>query len=227
MDPRTDNSLLHSIDFSAVEEMDPALADGHSLIFDREVPFELRTQDVGSGPQEVGTLEAVKTKVLYLGHESSPQHIKMELTSENDLFFHYIHSVEEGSFRRLQESQKLMIDFGEYPSVLIRMLNSCIKEPHNFLAVFIMHRDGKAHLDFIQNIEYKFIELLSLDFMASTEDMVRQQLTYRYNAAKSKLAITQARLSDITSMVKLKNPSLLLQIQKGAGQQRSVNRSYR
>ena len=31
---------------------------------------------------------------------------------------------------QVQEHQKLMVDFPEYPNVLIRMLNSCIKEPH-------------------------------------------------------------------------------------------------
>ena len=86
-----------------------------------------------------------------------------------------------------------MIDFPDYPGILLKMLNSCIKEPHryvkysanfvlsafkfshrcSFLAVFIMNRDGSARLDFIQNIEYKFIELLSCDFMASPEETVR------------------------------------------------------
>ena len=108
-----------------------------------------------------------------------------------------------------------MIDFSEYSSVLMRMLNSCIKEPQCFLAVFIMQRDGQGRLDFIQNIEYKFIELLSLDFMAGSEEAVRQHITFRYNAVKSKLALMQARLSDISSLVKVKNPSLLLQIQRG------------
>ena len=107
-----------------------------------------------------------------------------------------------------------MIEFSELPKILLRMLNACIKEPHSFLAVFIMHRDGRARLDFIQNIEYKFIELLSLDFLASSEEMVRQQITYRYNSVKSKLAILQARLQDISALVKVKNPSLLLQLQR-------------
>ena len=66
------------------------------------------------------------------------------------------------------------------------MVNSCIKEPHSFLAVFIMNKDGTAKLDFIQNIEYKFIELLSCDFEASKEEVVRQNITYRYNSLKSK-----------------------------------------
>ena len=87
-----------------------------------------------------------------------------------------------------------MIEYPDYPNVLVKMLNSCIKEPHSFLAVFIMQRDGTAWLDFIQNMEYKFVELLSCDFEASSEETVRQQITYRYNAVKSKLAIMQARL---------------------------------
>ena len=217
-----EDSILNSFDFSAIEEMDPSLSEGHHVTYDREVPFELRIQDIGSGPQEVGTLEAIKTKVLVLGEDSNPRHVKVELTSENDLFFHYIHTLDETSFRRMQESQKLMIEFSELPTILVRMLNACIKEPHSFLAVFIMHRDGRARLDFIKNIEYKFIELLSLDFVASSEEMVRQQITYRYNSVKSKLAILQARLQDISALVKVKNPSLLLQLQRNP--KKSVNK---
>ena len=209
-----DPSIMSTFEMGAVDEMDPSLAEGHRIIYDREVPFELRIQEAGQTPQEVGTLEAIKVKVLVLGEDSSPQHIKVELTSENDLFFYYLHSIDESIFAEMQESQKLMIDFSEYSSVLMRMLNSCIKEPQCFLAVFIMQRDGQGRLDFIQNIEYKFIELLSLDFMAGEEELVRQQITYRYNAVKSKLALMQARLSDISSLVKVKNPSLLLQIQQ-------------
>jgi hypothetical protein len=210
-------SLLQSFDFAAIEEMDPSLADGHRILYDREVPFELRIQDSTSGPQEVGTLEAIRVKVLLLGDDANPHHIKVELTSENDFFYHYIHAVDESAYRIMQESQKLMIDFAEYPSIVVRMLNSCAKEPHSFLAVFIMQRNGQARLDFIQNIEYKFIELLSLDFQAASEESIRQQITYRYNAVKSKLALMQARLQDISALVKVKNPSLLLQLQRTTG----------
>ena len=70
--------MLNAFDFSAIEEMDPSLgkliltplkisiAEGHVVHFDREAPFELRIQDPNSGPQEVGTLEAIRVKVLAL-----------------------------------------------------------------------------------------------------------------------------------------------------------------
>jgi hypothetical protein len=207
-------SFLEAFDFTAIEEMDPSLAEGHRVMYDRECPFELRVQDTETGPQEVGTLEAVRCKILALGDEQSPQHCRIELTSENDLFFHYTHSVDEHGFRAMQEHQKLMIDFPDYITVVVKMLNNCIKEPHSYLAVFVMQRDGHARLDFIQNMEYKFVELLSCDFIASPEEVVRQQITFRYNSTKSRLALMQARLQDVNALVKVKNPSLLLQLQK-------------
>jgi len=42
------------------------IAEGHQVLYDREAPFELRIQDPNSGPQEVGTLEAIRVKILTL-----------------------------------------------------------------------------------------------------------------------------------------------------------------
>lgn len=94
----------------------------------------------------------------------------------------------------MQQHQKLMIEFPDYANVLIRMLNNCIKEPQNHLAVYLMQADGRARLDFIQNMEYKFVELLSIDFMRCSDDLIRQHLTFRYNAMKARLQILQTRL---------------------------------
>jgi len=205
---------LDEINEAYFAEMDPSLSGGHRVLYEREVPVEMRVQQVADSPQEVGTLEAVKVKILLLGDESHPNATRVEITSENDLFFHYSHTMDEAAFRLVQEQQKLMVEFSEYHSVLIRMLNTCIKEPHSHLAVFVMQRGGRAHLDFIQNMEYKFVELLSCAFTTSDEETVRQSISFRYNSVKSRLALMQARLQDINALVKIKNPSLLLQLQR-------------
>jgi hypothetical protein len=36
---------------------------------------------------QVGTLEAIKVKILIMGEDSNPLTLRIELTSENDLFF--------------------------------------------------------------------------------------------------------------------------------------------
>mmetsp|Transcript_31656 Transcript_31656/g.53439 ORF Transcript_31656/g.53439 Transcript_31656/m.53439 type:complete len:227 (+) Transcript_31656:205-885(+) len=207
-------SLLNSLDLSSIQDLDPSIADGHRVVYDREVPFELRTVDSNEGTHDVGTLESIKTKVLIMGDEHNPTSVRVEVSSENDLFFHYQHAMDEIQFRSVSESQKLMVDFHEYANLLMRMLNNCIKEPHSHLAIFMMLADGKARLDFIQNMEYKFVELLSLEFGRSPEDIVRSHISYRYNSMKGRLALMQARLQDVNALVKIKNPSLLLQLQR-------------
>ncbi len=88
-----------------------------------------------------------------------------------------------------------------------------------------MQRDGQAKLDFIQNMEYKFLELLSVDFMAAPEEIIRQNISYRYSLLKTKAQVMQNRLRDVSAILKLKNPSLLLQLQKGLQPSGSAQRS--
>mmetsp|Transcript_30712 Transcript_30712/g.51404 ORF Transcript_30712/g.51404 Transcript_30712/m.51404 type:complete len:180 (-) Transcript_30712:176-715(-) len=143
----------------------------------------------------------------------------MEMSSEVDLFFHYMHSVDDRVFAEIQESQKLMVELSDYPAILVRMLNSCIKEPHINLGILTMLNDAEARLDFIQNMEYKFVELMYCACVRSPEEIVQQHITFRYNAMKQKLSIMSSRLQEIQNLVKVKNPSLLLQLQKVTGQQ--------
>lgn len=209
MDER-DASLLNSFDFSAIEEADPSLAEGHRVIYERDVSFELRTQDLEEAARELGALELLRVKLLMLGEDTCPSQIKIELTSENDLFFHYIHCLDELEFRRLQDTQQLMIDYSEYPTVLIRMLNSCIKEPATFLAAFTTHQDSHAQLSLIQNLEHKCIELIHIEFTASPEPIIRQHITYRYSATKNRLSLLLGKLHDLNAVIATKNPMLLV-----------------
>lgn len=211
---RGTEDLMEAVENLQPEEVDPSLVDGYYVFYEREVPFELRVSEAAEMPQEVGALEAIRAKILLKGEQHQPDALRVELTSETNLFFHYVHELTEASFHDLQEGQKLMVEFAEYSSVLLRMLNNCIKEPHTHLAVFIMHDSGEARLDFIQNMEYKFVELLSCRFANSSEEEIRSQITYRYNVIKSRLALMQARLADVNALVKIKNPSLLLQLQR-------------
>lgn len=116
----------------------------------------------------------------------------------------------------MRGEQKLTSDFGGYVNVLIKLLNQCQKAPQEFMGIFFMEREGGARLDFIQNMEYKFLELLSVDFVAAGEETIRQNITFRYNTLKARVLYTKSKLRDISALVKLKNPSLLLQLEKAS-----------
>lgn len=81
-----------------------------------------------------------------------------------------------------------------------------------------MFKDGKGRIDFIQNLEYKYIELVSLEFETSPEEAIREAISFRYNSVKAKLIFMQNRMKEFSSLVKVKNPSLLLQLQKSVAE---------
>lgn len=89
-DDKKDGDLIYNLDYTQIEENDPSLAEGHRLVFDREVPFELRLED-NNGPQEVASFESIRAKILVMGDDSNPTQIRVELSCENDLFFHFTH----------------------------------------------------------------------------------------------------------------------------------------
>ena len=116
---RSELSVLTGIEtFAHAEEADPSLAEGHTVIYDREVPFEMRAEGAegaggGDGQELVGSTEAIKVKILMLGDEFALQQIRVELSSENDLFFHFTHTLEEAVYAEVQQHQKLMASFTE------------------------------------------------------------------------------------------------------------------
>ena len=145
--PAPPQLFVEEPDFS---DSDPSARDGFRVVFDKQCPFEMRLQEHDQTPQEVGTLEAITCRVCVQGDTAAPTAVRLELSSEQDLFFHFQHTLDERAFRLVREEQRLMIEFQDYASVLARSLNQAIKEPHTHLAVFIQNRDGNARLDFIQ-----------------------------------------------------------------------------
>ncbi|CAD8094371.1 unnamed protein product [Paramecium sonneborni] len=202
------------LDLGALEDIDPSLEGGYKIQFNKEINIETRIQNVNNSPQEIGTLEQIKVKILVQGDQSTFENLKIELTSETDLFFNYITIVDKETYKKIKEEQKLTIDYPQFLQMLIKLLNSSHKEPNHFFCVFFMQQDGAAKLDFIENLEYKFMEMLTLEFSCATEEVIRQNVSFRYNLMKAKLQFVQNRLNDITSLIKLKNPSLLTQLNK-------------
>jgi hypothetical protein len=197
-----DATVLTFIDGFA-DETDPSLASNFRLAFATNAPFELRTQDSAEGPQQVGTLEAIAVKVLVQGSDADLTAVRIELSSESDLFFHYSCTLLEQDFA-LALGEALGVDFPELPGLLKRMLRAVSKDPQTNLAVFVIssvsQRTGR--LDFIQNSEERFDELLSLPFLPTPESFVQTLVRFKYNELKTKLALATARLQDVGAVAK-------------------------
>ncbi|EZG58340.1 hypothetical protein GNI_094940 [Gregarina niphandrodes] len=184
----------------------------------------------------MGAVEPLNIKVLIKGTECEPEQVKIEVTSENELFLHFTHKITRETFREICGDQNLLVDMADYPSVIMKMCNSSIQNPKTYIswakyvcwvlmntldfrftAVVVLHDDGGADLSFVQNIEYKFVELLRFPLVQSSEETLRQSLQFRYHCLRTKISALHARLQDVGAMVQTRNPNLWDDLIKSVG----------
>ncbi|CDW73335.1 UNKNOWN [Stylonychia lemnae] len=120
--------------------------------------------------KQLGDLEQfMKEKFLWSQRSLSREYFRWldkKLAQENQLHLKFCYKVDLQNFEELKKELKLKINFSDYATMLIKMLNNCIKD---------------------QNI---------------------------YQLAQFQNKLTNQRLTELAKIIKLKNPSLLNQIQK-------------
>eukprot|EP00767_Chilomastix_cuspidata_P003394 gnl/Chilomastix_cuspidata/3514.p2 GENE.gnl/Chilomastix_cuspidata/3514~~gnl/Chilomastix_cuspidata/3514.p2 ORF type:complete len:216 (-),score=69.83 gnl/Chilomastix_cuspidata/3514:1318-1965(-) len=205
------------LSISLMEEediVDPATLDGSKAVFDRQVSIQLRKAD---DPTQSGIQETIRLRILEHSSGSTLERIVLELTSEADLFFHLTCTITADSYTALQAEQQLMVGFDEFPAIVADTTSKCIETPEDFLAVLFISEAGASRFEFIHNIGYKYIEVLSLRFDRSEESVVRAHILHKYSALKQRCAALDGHLSLLKNTIRVKLPALYLQLQKRVG----------
>ena len=101
-----------------------------------------------------------------------------------------------------------------------------MKNPQVNIAILSIHDDSDAQLDFIQNFDYKFVDLMYCVCSRTPEQLIQKHLAYRYNAMKRNLLHVRDRLDGIHNLIRIKNPPLMLQLQRNEQQLSSPLTSY-
>eukprot|EP00884_Botryococcus_braunii_P000817 jgi/Botrbrau1/10736/Bobra.180_2s0006.1 len=186
-----------------------------TTVYAREFPCEVRGSSCLDTSENAPITEVMKVTLSFHESENGTRSLKVELTSETNVFFFYFDDCDEDEFNKRRVEQKLTLDYNQYAAVLTQLFNSCITEPQTHLAILVLEDDGmRARLDFIKNLEYKFVDLLSCHLEKANDDLTRGHVSQRFHHLRNKSIVLQARLEDVFSMVKLKAPSLALQLHR-------------
>ena len=100
--------------------------------------------------------------------------------------------------------------------MLIKLFGSVNTDPDTFFAILQISSPSDNRLDIVQNLGYKFVELVYLTMGTLREEQVKDIVSYRFNLLKMKNNQLMAKYKNMFSLVKVKNPSLAIQIQKNS-----------
>ena len=203
-------NAIEKPNLSSIESKDPSLADGFKIIYNKEVPIDIKLETKG-GHKDLASYEFVRFKLLSdsVSQETGAKRVKLELTNENDLLFHYTNIVDEKTFLKMKQQQNLTIEFHEYCDLIQQICENCIKFPDTFICVFIIQKEGISKLQFVKGSEFKFLELLMLEFKCSSDDIIKKQMIYRFSLLKSKLDYNKKCIETTGDVILNINPDVL------------------
>ena len=197
-------------DLSSIESKDPSLSDGFKIIYNKEVPIDIKVE-TNENLKDLASFQLIRFKLLSdaINKEDTPQHVKLELSWENDLLFHYTNIVDEQTFLDLKKSQNLNIDFPQYINLIKKICENCISSPDDFICTFIIHKDGISKLHFAKETDFKMLDLLTLDFKASSEKVIQQHIFYRFALLKSKVEYKKEAIKVAGDVIFECNPDII------------------
>ena len=170
--------LLTFIDTQNIDELDPSLQDGHHISQERDLPMRVATKGMESTHS---SNEIMHLKVLVLGDEQEPGNVRFEITSMDDIFFHYVGNVNEEVFMTIKADQQITADYTEFYSIVVKMLDQ-IQKGDVAAELILDNYNETATLNFQQESEFRSVELLSLNLQESDVEMIKNAISFRINA---------------------------------------------
>jgi uncharacterized FlgJ-related protein len=99
---------------------DPFMHEGSEVIYSNEHSFLIRIQERPEVMQTLKQPEQLRVKVMVEYEHEFAKNIRIELTSDTEIFFNFIFECNDWEFKRIKANQNFFIEFKEYPEFIIK-----------------------------------------------------------------------------------------------------------
>ena len=208
---------INEPDLSALNELDPSLSNSFKIVYNKKVPMEIKIKKKNK-EKDLASFEPINCKLLIdnnnnnndnVNGKNRPNHVKIELSSVNDIYFHFTNIIDEKKFKKIKKEQNLNLNFSEFLQLLEKLCENCRASPDQYICFFLLNKQGSSTLQFIKNSDIKFVELLLLEFNMSPDDVIKKQIKYRFSYLKSKLDYQKKSIELVGDFILKKNPDIL------------------
>jgi len=77
-----------------------------------------------------------------------------------------------------------------------------------------IHKNGMGVLTFSEALEFRTVDILSLNFVPTNDLLIRKSIIFRFNTMKSRYKLIERKINDLLSTLQEKNPLLLTYLKK-------------
>ena len=138
----------------------------------------------------------------------------MVLTSDSEMYFNFVFECNDWEFKRIKSNQNFFIEFREYPEFILKNFERVAQNSDKYQATFTIFSENEGRLDLVRKSEFKDDTIMEFEFKKAKEEEIRQSIQYRYNLMRHQHQQYRVKYDSICDLIKQKNPSLAIQIQK-------------
>jgi hypothetical protein len=186
-----------------IEPEDPSAKDWGHAIFDEEFPLAIDPVSV----------HATHLRIIVDGDSKFFEKLRLELSADSDLFFLYEAEFTADQYEQLTAEQQIVLPFAELPGALMELVRHVSAGSGGIFVSFAKTDDTQAALIFDQQLKFKKVQIMRVEFTASSTELVQDSIQFRFDTWKQRALSTQTELEDLCAMLKIKNPSVLKQAQ--------------
>lgn len=195
-----------------IDNKDPSLEKNLIKIYEEEIPFEIRYEYANLFEEDKSLFKSLICKILITDEMLEQIKIKIEIANDSDLNFYYTTEITSSSFEKIKEEQKLTCDLMNFSELLIKYFDFCLNNTKSYIAVLNLKTDKKAKMELMENLEYKIVELISLEFSQASQDLISKQISYRYNSMRAVEDLMQNKIDIINNILKENDPQLITEV---------------
>lgn len=131
----------------------------------------------GSDGEKRQQLKVTVSSSLVKGAQSKT--ITLVITNSEDYFFYYSLSLTEEDFLNLRTQQGLLVDFTNFPTMVVQLLEKCLSEGHTSQPKFVLVLNltkAQPCLEFTELNLFKHLVHLSLIVLRATDNQLKDYL---------------------------------------------------
>lgn len=125
----------------------------------------------------------------------------VELSSKEDLFFGFLHTMDALKFREVQKKFGLKCDFDFYLQFILSLFREIQGSRSRFDFVFLL-KEETAELNIYAQSDLKKVFLIALDFQPIKDVKKKSSVSFKYNLMNAQVEIIEKRLINSMEVVK-------------------------
>ena len=208
-----------------IDNRDPSLGNNYIKIYEEEIPFEIRYENSNITEEDKSVFKSLVCKILTTDEMSQQINIKIEISNDSDLSFYYTTEINSSLFQKIKEEQKLTCDYTNFSDLLMKYFDFFNDNKKSYLGVLNIKNDKNAKMELMENLDYKIVELIYLDFTPAPQELISNQINYRYNSLRAVEDLMQNKVDIINNILKETDPQLIQEVRDEIARDNELNKS--